>query len=325
MAAIEARGLTKTFTIHRRRGRIRRERVDVTAVTDVSFAIEPGEMVGYIGPNGAGKSTTVKMLTGILYPSGGTALVGGLDPARRRQDVARRIGVVFGQRRQLWWDLPLIDSMELLRHIYRVPSPTHGRNLTRLVEELELGPFLQTPVRQLSLGQLMRGELAAALLHSPEVLFLDEPTIGVDVVSKQRLLEFLQRANREEGTTVLLTTHDVADLERLCQRMLIIDRGTLVYDGALSRIRESYGAERTLVVDLERAMPPLRVQGVEQVRVEGARQWLRFSRAAVSASAVIGELARIAPVLDLAIEETPIEEIVRRIYREGVPSGAVGG
>jgi ABC-2 type transport system ATP-binding protein len=325
MAGIEADGLTKTFATYRRLGRLKREKLQVIAVKDVSFRVESGEMVGYIGPNGAGKSTTVKMLTGILYPTAGRALIAGLDPARHRQTVARRIGVVFGQRRQLWWDLPLIDSMELLRHIYRVPEGTYRTNLARLVSDLEMSPFLATPVRQLSLGQLMRGELAAALLHGPEVVFLDEPTIGLDVVSKQRVLEVLQRINREDGTTVLFTTHDVADLERLCPRMLIIDNGTLVYDGPLAKIRESYGAQRTLVVDLELAMQPLQINGVDAIRVDGKRQWLSFSRDKVSASTVISELAKVAPVVDLAIEETPIEDIVRRIYRDGLPAGVSAG
>jgi len=286
-------------------------------VDAITFTVQPGEMVGYIGPNGAGKSTTVKMLTGILYPSSGTVRVAGQDPARERVALARRIGVVFGQRRQLWWDLPLRDSFDILRHVYRVPLPRFQRNLATFVDLLDLGPFLGTPVRQLSLGQVMRGELTAALLHDPEVVFLDEPTIGLDVESKGRALDFLAALNRERGTTVLMTTHDLADLERLCPRMLIIDQGRLIFDGPVAQIREC-DAERTLVVDLEAPQPPLAVAGVEEVRAVGRRQWLRFRRNRVSAAALIAQVAAVAPIVDLAVEGTPIEEIVRRIYREGM-------
>jgi ABC-2 type transport system ATP-binding protein len=257
------------------------------------------------------------MLTGILYPSSGTVRVAGLDPARERVALARRIGVVFGQRRQLWWDLPLRDSFEILRHVYRVPLSRFRRNLSTFVDLLDLGPFLETPVRQLSLGQVMRGELTAALLHDPEVIFLDEPTIGLDVESKGRALDFLAALNQERGTTVLMTTHDLADLERLCPRLLIIDQGRLIFDGPVAQIREC-DVERTLVVDLEAPQQPLAVKGVEEVRAVGRRQWLRFRRDRVSAAALIAQVAAVAPVVDLAVEGTPIEEIVRRIYREGM-------
>jgi ABC-2 type transport system ATP-binding protein len=315
--AIAADRLSKEFAVHRRAGLLRRRRTLVRAVDSITFDVEPGEMVGYIGPNGAGKSTTVKMLTGILFPSGGTARVAGIDPARQRIALARRIGVVFGQRRQLWWDLPLRDSFEILRHVYRVPEARFRRNLATFVELLDLGPFLETAVRQLSLGQVMRGELTAALLHDPEVVFLDEPTIGLDVESKARALDFLVTLNRERGTTVMMTTHDVADLERVCPRMLIIDRGRLIFDGPVAEVRR-FGTERTLVVDLEAPRPPLAMEGVEGVRAEGRRQWVRFRRDRVSAAALIAEVAAAAPVVDLAVEEMPIEEIVRRIYRDGM-------
>ncbi len=312
-----ADGLSREFTVLRRAGMLRRRRTVVRAVDAITFAVQPGEMVGYIGPNGAGKSTTVKMLTGILHPTSGVARVSGLDPARQRVALARRIGVVFGQRRQLWWDLPLRDSFEILRHVYRVGRPRFRRNLAAFVELLDLGPFLDTPVRQLSLGQVMRGELTAALLHDPEVVFLDEPTIGLDVESKARALDFLVALNREHGTTVMMTTHDLADLERLCPRMLIIDEGRLIFDGSVAEIRR-FGGERTLVVDLEAPRPPLRLSGVEGVRAAGRRQWIRFRRDRVSAATLIAEVAAAAPVVDLAVEETPIEDIVRRIYRDGM-------
>jgi ABC-2 type transport system ATP-binding protein len=317
MALIELDGIEKTFTIRVRRGRIRRERRVVRAVDGVSIEIEAGSLVGYVGPNGAGKSTTVKMLTGILVPSAGRISVAGLDPSRQRIQLARRIGVVFGQRVQLWWDLPLRDSFELLRHIYRVPHERWRANLDAFTDLLELAPFLETPVRQLSLGQRMRGELTAAMLHDPEILFLDEPTIGLDVVAKARVREFLASVNRERGVTVLLTTHDLSDIERLCSRLLILDHGRVIYDGGIERLIERYGEERTLIVDLEEPAPPLEVEGARVVRVEGPRQWLRFRRAEVSAAELTAAVAAQARLVDLAIEEPDIEDVVRRIYVEG--------
>ena len=311
---IEVEGLEKRFTVRRRRGLLRRERHEVAAVDGIGFTIERGTLVGYLGPNGAGKSTTVKMLTGILVPSRGRIRVAGLDPSRQRVELARRIGVVFGQRSQLWWDLPLRDSFDLLRHIYRVPAERHGQNLERFIEVLALGPFLDTPVRQLSLGQRMRGELTAALLHDPEIVFLDEPTIGLDVVAKGAVREFLVDVNRERGVTVLLTTHDLADIERLCSRLLIIDHGRLIWDGGIDELKREYGQERTLVVDLEEPAPPLQVAGARVVGVEGPRQWLAFRRDEANAPDLIAEVAARYRIVDVAIEETEIEEIVRRIY-----------
>ena len=315
-AAIKVDALEKRFTQRVRRGRVRRERRVVRAVDGVSFEIETGALVGYVGPNGAGKSTTVKMLTGILVPSAGSIVVAGLDPSRQRIQLARRIGVVFGQRVQLWWDLPLRDSFELLRHIYRVPFERWRSNLDTFTELLELGPFLDTPVRQLSLGQRMRGELTASMLHDPEILFLDEPTIGLDIVAKARVREFLATVNRERNVTVLLTTHDLSDIERLCRRLLIIDHGRVIYDGGLEELIERYGEERTLIVDLEESAEPLEVPGARVVRVEGPRQWLRFRRDAVSAAELTAAVAARARLVDLAIDEPDIEEVVSRIYRD---------
>jgi ABC-2 type transport system ATP-binding protein len=315
---IEFDHVEKTFDVRVRRGRLRREHRVVRAVDDVTFTLERGAMVGYVGPNGAGKSTTVKMLTGILVPTAGRISVAGLSPSRQRIQLARRIGVVFGQRVQLWWDLPLGDSFELLRHIYRVPHERWQANLDRFCDVLELEPFLETPVRQLSLGQRMRGELTAAMLHDPEILFLDEPTIGLDVVAKARVREFLAEINRERGVTVLLTTHDLADIERLCSRLLIIDHGRVIYDGTIERLIKRYGEERTLVVDLEEPAPPLELDGARVVRVEGPRQWLRFRRDEVTAARLTAAVASKAPLLDLTVEEPDIEDVVRRIYAEGV-------
>ncbi len=317
MAIIEVEDLAKHFVVHRRRGPLRRERTVVRAVDDISFSIEPGTVVGYIGPNGAGKSTTVKMLTGILVPTAGRVTVGGLVPTAQRTRLARRIGAMFGQRVQLWWDLPLVDSFELLRHIYRVPEDRYQRNLGTFREALDLDPFLRTPVRQLSLGQRIRGELVAAMLHDPEILFLDEPTIGLDVVAKQRVREFLRDANRERGLTVMLTTHDLADIERLCSRMLIIDHGHLIYDGEIDALKARYGTERVVIVDLEEPAPPLRIDGARVVRVEGPRQWIAFERDRTSAARVTAEVAAQAALRDLTVEEPDIEDVVRRIYSEG--------
>ena len=296
-----------------------REYRQVRAVRDVSFAIDRGEMVGCLGPNGAGKSTTIKMLTGILVPSGGHVEVLGMVPYRRRKQLAQRIGVVFGQRTQLWWDLPLIDSLELLRYVYRVPADRYARNLSRLRDLLDLDGFLRTPVRQLSLGQRMRGDLAAALLHDPEVIYLDEPTIGLDVVAKHRVRDFLHDINRHQGVTVLLTTHDMTDVEQLCSRLLIIDHGTLLYDGTLEGIRDQLGTERTLVVDLaEDVDGALRVPWAQEVRADGPRRWLQFNRLDTTAAELIADVAGRYRLRDLTIEEPDIESIVRRIYQHGL-------
>lgn len=322
MAVIELDDVRKVFSVRVKRGRVRRERRRVEAVAGVSFAIEAGEMVGYVGPNGAGKSTTVKMLTGILVPTSGRISVAGLEPARRRIELARRIGVMFGQRIQLWWDLPLRDSFELLHHIYRVPEARYRENLDRFVDVLDLGPLLPVPVRQLSLGQRIRGELTAAMLHDPEIVFLDEPTIGLDVVAKQAVREFLTTINRERGVTVLLTTHDLDDIERLCSRLIVIDHGRVIYDGALEELKRRFGQERTLVVDLEEPAPPLEIPGARVERVEGPRQWLRFRRDEVSAATLAAAVAERARLVDLAVEETDIEEVVRRIYVESAASSS---
>ncbi|MBV9579771.1 MAG: ATP-binding cassette domain-containing protein [Chloroflexi bacterium] len=324
---IEVERLEKTFRVALHRpGRfgaltslVWRDYRTVHAVRDVSFAIDRGEMVGCLGPNGAGKSTTIKMLTGILVPSGGRIEVLGQVPYRRRKQVAQRIGVVFGQRTQLWWDLPLIDSLDLLRYVYRVDGERYARNLRRMRDLLDLDPFLRTPVRQLSLGQRMRGDLAAALLHDPEILYLDEPTIGLDVVAKHRVRDFLLEINRQDGVTVLLTTHDMADVEQLCSRLLIIDRGTLLYDGSLNAIRDRLGTERTLVVDLADDCPgALEAPYATEVRADGPRRWLQFSRLDTTAAELIAAVAARYPLRDLTIEESDIETIVRRIYEQGL-------
>jgi ABC-2 type transport system ATP-binding protein len=310
---IDVENLSRTFTVRRRTGRLRRSSLTVQAVRDLTFRIGRGEMVGYIGPNGAGKSTTVKMLTGILVPSSGRLTVAGIDPSRERVELTRRIGVVFGQRTTLWWDLPLRDSFDLLRRIYRVPPSRYRDNLAEFTDLLDLGDLLDTPVRQLSLGQRMRGDIAAALLHDPEILYLDEPTIGLDVVSKGRLREFLRRINAERATTLLLTTHDLQDIEQLCRRVMVIDHGSLVYDGPLTGLHAQGTASRTLVVDLVDEAPAITVPGATVTRVEGPRQWLSFP-AEASAAPIVAAVAAAYDVADLSINEPDIEDVIRQIY-----------
>jgi ABC-2 type transport system ATP-binding protein len=312
-ALIRLDDVRKVFDVRRRVGPVRRERREVRAVDGISFEVAPGEVVGYIGPNGAGKSTTIKMLTGILVPSGGTLRVAGIDPSRERTRLARRIGVVFGQRTTLWWDLPLRDSYDLVRRMYRVPQDRYRRNLERCVELLDLAPLLEVPVRQLSLGQRMRGDIGAALLHDPEVLYLDEPTIGLDVVSKAKVRGFLREVNAERGTTVLLTTHDLTDIEQLCGRVMVIDHGRLVHDGDLAGLRAVGESERTLVVDFERELPPVEIAGARPVRTEGPRQWLAFP-ASASAAPLVAELAARYPLVDLSVQEPAIEDVIARMY-----------
>ncbi|MEU7181154.1 MULTISPECIES: ABC transporter ATP-binding protein [Streptomyces] len=310
-------GVEKVFSVRRKEGRLRRVRHEVRAVDGITFRVPRGEMVGYIGPNGAGKSTTIKMLTGILVPSGGRLRVAGIDPARERTRLARRIGVVFGQRTTLWWDLPLKDSYELVRRMYRVPDARYRDNLARCVELLDLAPLLDVPVRQLSLGQRMRGDIAAALLHDPEVLYLDEPTIGLDVVSKAKVREFLREVNAERGTTVLLTTHDLTDIEQLCRRVMVIDHGRLVYDGRLDGLRAAGEGERTLVVDLARELPPIEgVPGARTVKVAGPRQWLVFP-AGQSAAPLVAAVAERYPLVDLSVREPDIEDVIAKLYAGG--------
>jgi ABC-2 type transport system ATP-binding protein len=313
MTLIDVQDLARTFVVRKRAGAFRRTRSEVNAVRDLTFGIEAGEMVGYIGPNGAGKSTTIKMLTGILVPTSGRLLVAGLEPSRQRTELARRIGVVFGQRTTLWWDLPLRDSFELLQKIYRVDPVRHRRNLQEYVELLDLGDLLDTPVRQLSLGQRMRGDITAALLHDPEILYLDEPTIGLDVVSKGRLRDFLRTLNAERGTTLMLTTHDLQDIEALCDRVIVIDHGTAVFDGPLPDLHRRGGSHRTLVVDLVDEVAPISVAGAETRKVEGPRQWLSFP-AGESAAPIVSAVASAYDVADLSIQEPDIEDVIREIY-----------
>ena len=288
----------------------------VRAVDGISFTVQAGELVGYLGPNGAGKSTTIKMLTGLLVPSGGALRVNGYVPWQERERYVARIGAVFGQRTTLWWDLPVIESLELLQFIYRIPPDRFRQNLQDFRTLLELDEFLNSPVRSLSLGQRMRADLCAAMLHDPVLLFLDEPTIGLDVVAKERMRHFIAHINQARGTTILLTTHDLADVEKLCNRVMIIDHGHLLYDGKLEHLQERFGGKRELVVDLAEAYDDVSVAGADVVQRHDLRVTYQFARHEVTASELIGRLSARFRIRDLSVREPEIEATIRRIYEE---------
>jgi len=324
MPLIQVQSVTKQF-----RRRLRREGFRgalsnlflpkyeaITAVDQVSFAIQAGEIVGYIGPNGAGKSTTIKMLSGILVPTSGAIEVLGLIPSRQRKQYARQIGVVFGQRTSLWWDVPVIDSFHLLRDIYKVPEAQFRRNLELFSDLLGLGGFIHVPVRQLSLGQRVLADIAAALLHDPAILFLDEPTIGVDVVSKERLRGFLREINQARKVTILLTTHDMNEIEKLCSRVLIIDHGRILYDGNLEDIRTRYASERLLAIEFEAAIPDFSLDGALLKRSQGRKKWFAFNRFETSVPSLIATINLKYPVADLTVTEPEIEDVIRLIYQD---------
>ena len=325
MAIIETVDLKKIFrSVVRRPGLsgavaalFSREYEEKVAVENVNFSLQEGELVGYLGPNGAGKSTTIKMLTGILVPTSGTVRVAGIVPSEHRQQNGQNIGVVFGQRSQLYWDLPLRESFELLRAIYDVPRDRFAQNLRHFSEILDLDRFMGTPVRQLSLGERMRGDFAAAMLHDPKIVFLDEPTIGLDVVAKEAIRDFISTMNRERGTTVILTTHDLADVERLTRRIILIDDGTVIYDGLLAQLREEYGTHRTLVVTLAENYPEVEIEGAQMNGRDGNVVRLRFNRHEVTAELLIRRVLDGYRITDISLEEPDIDAIVRRIYTEG--------
>lgn len=309
---IETRALTREFSV--RSGLTRKK---ITAVDEMTFTVDRGEAVGYIGANGAGKSTTIKMLTGILVATRGEVITCGLRPVQDRRHLARKVGVVFGQRSQLWWDLPVKESFDILASIHQLASAPAKARTDELIERLEMQEYLDTPVRQLSLGQRMRAEVAAALLHSPELVILDEPTIGLDVLSKQRLREFLVSERREHGTTLLLTTHDMGDIERLCDRVLVVDHGKLAYDGTLAGLSRTVGAQRVLVVDL--AEPTEDLVDIADTKhlgseAHGLQQRLAFDAEITTAAKVLSAVSDRVEVKDLSVEEPDIEDVVRRLY-----------
>jgi ABC-2 type transport system ATP-binding protein len=286
-----------------------------SAVNGISFSIQPGEMVGFIGPNGAGKSTTIKMLTGILVPTSGDIHVLGHVPHKHRELNAANIGVVFGQRTQLWWDLPLIDSFELLKYVFKLPQDVYMKNLNFLSELLEVNAFINTPVRQLSLGQRMRGDLLAALLHDPAILFLDEPTIGLDAIAKETIRNLLVQINKERKVSVLLSTHDMIDIEKTCKRMIIIDKGSLVYDGGIDDIRANYGKTRKLIVDFKYTPQFVEMHDAQVIEQDGLRYSFSFDKDRISASELITRVSLSNEVADLTIEETDIDAIIKEIYQ----------
>lgn len=321
---IRAAGLTKHFqvAVHYRgrfaalRGLFSRRQKVVRAVDGVTFHIQAGELVGYLGPNGAGKSTTLKMLTGLLVPSGGEIVVAGRVPWKQRQEHVRQIGAVFGTRSTLWWDLPVIESLELLRHIYDIPPQRFGRSLAEMSKLLELDEFIHTPVRSLSLGQRMRADLCAAFLHEPALVFLDEPTIGLDVVAKERIRQFILHSNRTRGTTVLLTTHDLSDVEKLCERIMIIDQGKLLFDGRLENLRRRFGGNRELVVDFAENGSEFQVPGAQVVKREGFRVTYEFGADEIFASELIQRISSRYRIRDLSVREPDLEATIRRIYEQ---------
>jgi ABC-2 type transport system ATP-binding protein len=329
-ALVEVQDLTKEFRTFKRREGVKgaiqnlfvRERLIVKAVDHVSFSIQPGEMVGYIGANGAGKSTTIKMLTGILVPTGGRVVANGFVPYRDRRHYTKRIGVVFGQRTQLWWDIAVVESFKLLKELYEIADDDYRKRLGLFSEILNLKDYMNTPVRKLSLGERMRCDLAASLLHNPPLLFLDEPTIGLDVVAKDRIREFLKEINRIERTTVLLTTHDLSDIEELSRRIMIIDRGKILFDGDLAEMKKrlaQYTQVKFFLKDRAQAalLSQVTTDGISCERVDDVTYLMRFNREKHSSAEVIRNLVNRLEVRDIFIEEEPIEDIVKRIYLSG--------
>ncbi len=322
MALIEVNGVSKAFRIHRRspgvlasvRSLFWRDYDVIKAVDGISFRIEPGEMIGYIGPNGAGKSTTIKMLSGILAPDSGSIVVGGRVPHRQRKENARHIGVVFGQRSQLYWDLPVVETLDLHRRMYRVEVGRFKRNVEFFSDLLGLGEFMNQPTRQLSLGQKMRANLALALLHDPEIVYLDEPTIGLDVVAKSRIRTFMREVNRERGTTVILTTHDMDDIERICNRIIMINGGRLLHDGPLAGFKDSFGTGHRMMVEFVCENARVADPRLHVINREGPRVWFAFRSEEISPAEAATIITRNHDIRDLTLQEPEIEEIVREFY-----------
>lgn len=320
---IKVENLTKEFKIYESQSGMlgsiknlfsRKFRI-VKAVNDISFNVNRGDFVGYVGENGAGKSTTIKILTGILYPSSGQTVVNGIVPYKNRIENSWRIGVVFGQRSQLWWDLPVKESFDLLKSIYKVPKETFSRNISLFKEILNIDDFFDVPVRKLSLGQRMRCDLAASLLHDPQILFLDEPTIGLDVIAKDKIRKFLMEINRERKTTIILTTHDMDDIEALCRRIIILDQGKIVFDDNVNKLKEEYGRERVLEIEFNEYYPALdKVKGINVYKSEENKKWIKFRSDKYTAASIISNITENYNIKDLSIHEPGVEDIVKTIY-----------
>lgn len=321
---IKLEGISKSYKVAKRSSGLRqaakalfvREHTIVPALKDISFSINPGEIIGYIGPNGAGKSTTIKVMSGILVPDSGSCTIMGYNPWHDRVQYVKNIGVVFGQRSQLWWDVPVIDSFELLRDIYKVPLQEYEENVKQLIEALELKDLINSPVRQLSLGQRMRCEIAASLLHSPKILFLDEPTIGLDAVSKIAVRQFIKKINQEKGVTVILTTHDMSDIEALAERVILIGKGTLLYDGSLGELRNKFGTQKTIAIDYRENHNPIQIPGATTLSWSPERAILSVDTERVLISEVITQLSSKVELIDVEIDSRPIEEIIVQLYKE---------
>ena len=294
----------------------KRDYAYVEALKNVSFSIDAGEIIGYIGPNGAGKSTTIKILSGILVPTAGECSIFGKTPWENRIEHVKNIGVVFGQRSQLMWDIPVMDSFELLRDIYRVPKPEYKKNLDELTEIFNLTEFINTPVRQLSLGQRMRSEIAASLLHNPQLLFLDEPTIGLDAVSKVAVRNFIKRINKENGVTVVLTTHDMGDVDALTDRVMLIGKGQILYDGSFREMKGKYSAASILTVDYDPINEMPKQDHTTLLSNENGRAVLSIDTDKTTVSQVISHLSQTLTVHNIGVESRPIEEIIAEVYEE---------
>ncbi len=318
MAYIFAQNLGKTFCVRKKRekGKLFREKTEIHALRDVSFSIEQGELLGYIGPNGAGKSTTVKILSGILTPSSGEVTVGGITPWKERKKHVQRIGVVFGQRTQLWWDVPIQDSFQLLREIYRVPVAAHKKRLDELVSALDLEDLLRTPLRLMSLGQRMRAELCGSLLHSPELLFLDEPTIGLDAVSKLKLRDFLREENRQKGTTILLTTHDMEDISALCPRVMVLGHGQKLFDGALPQLLARYDTLRVMEVRYaSEAVLPKLPEGC-QIEKNGDSYRIIYTPAQLPTAHLLSLVQSAGELRELTAQPQNVDHLIAAMYKE---------
>jgi ABC-2 type transport system ATP-binding protein len=324
MAQIELMEISKSFKVAERpegrfgmlRGAFVRSHRIISALESISFDIEEGELVGYIGPNGAGKSTTVKIMSGILTPDGGRCRIMGRVPWIERVAHVSQIGVVFGQRSQLWWDVPVSDSFSLLKDIYRIPAGEYKRRLGELCESLDISGLLKTPVRQLSLGQRMRCEIAAALLHSPRILFLDEPTIGLDAVSKLALRDFLKKENAKNGVTMILTTHDMDDIESMCSRVMVIGRGRLLYDGSMEKLKKHYSPLRCIRATLDRHIDGYLIDGAESIQINANVISVYFDPAKAASHEIIRQMTQTLPLKDVIMQEQNIDEIIAGMYRE---------
>ncbi len=319
---IHVSGLKKVYVVNEREAGIvpalkslfHRRTKETCAVDEISFDLAPGEIVGFLGPNGAGKTTTLKMLSGLLYPTAGDATVMGSVPWKRERDFLRQITLVMGQRNELYWDIPAIDSFELNRAIYQIPLPDYRRMLDELTELLELGNLLHKPVRNLSLGERMKCEIAAALLHRPQVVFLDEPTIGLDVTMQRRIRTFIAEYNRRFGATVLLTSHYMADVEALCRRVIVIHRGKLLFDGVLSSLVQRFTSHKTIIVQLDNTEADLSSYG-DLISHEDVHYTLRVPKSATAR--ITGRLLADLPVVDLLVEDPPIEEVIEHVFAQG--------